>query len=183
MSLSTAGGGSMGGPVDEIERTGDALRAAARRLFQRSLHIRQVDAGSCNGCEFEVSTLTGPLYDVQRFGIDIVVSPRHADLLLVTGPITRHLRGALLDAYAAMPEPRLIAAMGVCPIHGGVFAGSYAVDGLLDRLLPVDVYIPGCPPRPQAILHGLLLALGRAEPRLVSGHWRPRESASATRGG
>jgi Ni,Fe-hydrogenase III small subunit len=161
-------------PSDEIERTGALLRLAARRLFRRSLHIRQVDAGSCNGCEFEVSTLTGPLYDLQRFGIDIVASPRHADLLLVTGPITRHLRGALQDAYAAMPEPRLVAAMGVCPIHGGVFAGSYAAEGPLDRLLPVDLYIPGCPPRPQTILHGLLLLLGRAEARLVDGTWRPR---------
>jgi Ni,Fe-hydrogenase III small subunit len=157
-----------------VAYTGEALRVAARRLFRRSLHIRQVDAGSCNGCEFEVSTLLGPLYDMQRFGIDIVASPRHADLLLVTGPITRHLRGALLDAYAAMPEPRLVAAMGVCAIHGGVFAESYAVEGPLDRLLPVDVYIPGCPPRPQAILHGLLVALGRAEVRLSQGRWLPR---------
>lgn len=166
-------------PVDddaEIRRTGTALRIAARRLFRRSLHIRQVDAGSCNGCEFEVNTLTGPLYDIQRFGIDFVASPRHADLLLVTGPITRHLRGALLDSYAAMAEPRLVAAMGVCPIHGGVFAGSYAVEGPLDALLPVDVYIPGCPPRPQALLHGLLLALGRAEARLVGGEWLPRSA-------
>jgi Ni,Fe-hydrogenase III small subunit len=161
-------------PAEEIEHTGEQLRLAARRLFRRSLHIRQVDAGSCNGCEFEVSTLTGPLYDLQRFGIDIVASPRHADLLLVTGPITRHLRGALLDSYAAMPEPRLVAAMGVCPIHGGVFAGSYAVEGPLDRLLPVDLYIPGCPPRPQAILYSLLLLLGRAEARLVDGTWQLR---------
>ena len=156
----------------DIERTGFALRKAARRLFNRSLHIREVDTGSCNGCEFEVSSMMGPLYDAQRFGIDIVASPRHADMLLVTGPITRHLRGPLLDAYAAMPEPRLIAAMGACPIHGGVFATSYAVEGPLDTILPVDVYIPGCPPRPQALLHGLLLALERAEQRLVNGVWK-----------
>jgi Ni,Fe-hydrogenase III small subunit len=157
-----------------LEQVGQDLRAATHRLFKRSLHVRQVDAGSCNGCEFEVSTLLGPLYDMQRFGIDIVASPRHADLLLVTGPITRHLRGALIDAYQAMSEPRLVAAMGACPIHGGVFANSYAVVGPLDKLLPVDVYIPGCPPRPQAILHGLLLAMGRAEPRLVGGRWQAR---------
>jgi Ni,Fe-hydrogenase III small subunit len=161
-------------PADDMARTAESLRAAAHRLFGRSLHIRQLDAGSCNACEFEVSTLTGPLYDIQRFGIDIVASPRHADLLLVTGPVTRHLRAALLDGYAAMSEPRLVAAMGACPIHGGVFAGSYAVEGPLDTLLPVDVYIPGCPPRPQALLHGLLLALGRAEQRLVGGVWQPR---------
>jgi len=163
---------------DEIERAGEALRAAARRLFRRSLHIRLVDTGSCNGCEFEVLALMGPLYDAQRFGIEIVASPRHADLLLVTGPITRHLHRPLLDAYEAMAEPRLVAAMGVCPIDGGVFAGSYAVDGPLDRILPVDVSIPGCPPRPQALLHGLLLALGRAEQRLVAGRWLPRPDRS-----
>lgn len=164
---------------DELGRTGAALRAAVRRLYRRSLHIRQVDAGSCNGCEFELATLLGPAYDLQRFGIDIVASPRHADLLLVTGPITRHLRQALLDTYEAMAEPRLVAAMGVCPITGGVFADSYAVIGPLDRLLPVDVYIPGCPPRPQAILHGLLVALGRAEPRLHGGVWLPRAERAA----
>lgn len=162
------------GADEQIAHTGEALRTAARRLFGRSLHIRQVDAGSCNGCEFEVAALMGPFYDAQRFGIDIVASPRHADLLLVTGVVTRHLRQALLDAYEAMAEPRLVAAMGVCPIDGGVFARSYAVEGPLDRLLPVDVYIPGCPPRPQALLHGLLLALGRAEQRLVEGRWAPR---------
>jgi len=171
---------SVAGEDDELGRTGAALRAAARRLYRRSLHIRQVDAGSCNGCEFELATLLGPVYDLQRFGIDIVASPRHADLLLVTGPITRHLRQALLDTYEAMAAPRLVAAMGVCPITGGVFADSYAVVGPLDRLLPVDVYIPGCPPRPQAILHGLLVALGRAESRLHGGVWLPRAEAAPT---
>lgn len=163
-----------GAEAEDLERTGAALRDAARRLFRHSLQIRLVDAGSCNGCEFELATLFGPAYDLQRFGIDVVASPRHADLLLVTGPVTRHQQRALLDTYAAMAEPRLVAAMGACPISGGVFAGSYAVVGPLDRILPVDVYIPGCPPRPQALLHGLLLALGRAEPRLVGGRWRER---------
>ena len=162
----------------DLTTAAEALRASARRLFSRSLHVRQVDAGSCNGCEFELATLLGPAYDLQRFGIDIVASPRHADLLLVTGPVTRHLRQALLDSYQAMAEPRLVAAMGVCPISGGVFAGSYAVCGPLDLHLPVDVYIPGCPPRPQAILHGLLLALGRAEARLRDGVWLPRPDIS-----
>jgi Ni,Fe-hydrogenase III small subunit len=160
----------------DLVQTGEALRAAARRLFRRSLHVRLVDAGSCNGCEFEVSALLGPFYDAQRFGIDIVASPRHADLLLVTGPVTRHMHGALLDAYEAMAEPRLVAAMGVCAIDGGVFAHSYAVVGPLDQILPVDLYIPGCPPRPQALLHGLLLVLNRAEQRLVAGRWMPRRS-------
>ena len=162
---------------DDFARTGAALGEAARRLFRRSLQIRLVDAGSCNGCEFELATLLGPAYDLQRFGIDFVASPRHADLLLVTGPITRHLRQPLLDAYEAMAEPRLVAAMGACPISGGVFARSYAVEGPLDHLLPVDVYIPGCPPRPQAVLHGLLLLLGRAEQRLHNGMWLPRPSS------
>lgn len=165
--------------TEEIVQVGIALRAAARRLFQRSLHVRAVDSGSCNGCEFELATLLGPAYDLQRFGIDIVASPRHADLLMVTGVITRHLRQPLLDAYEAMAEPRLVAAMGVCPINGGVFADSYAVAGPLDRLLPVDVYIPGCPPRPQAILQGLLVLLGRAESRLRRGVWLPRRSGDA----
>jgi Ni,Fe-hydrogenase III small subunit len=158
----------------EVERAGAEVREAARRLFRRSLHVLPVNAGSCNGCEFEVAALMGPYYDAQRFGIDIVASPRQADLLLVTGPVTRRLHRALLDAYEAMAEPRLVAAMGVCPISGGVFAGSYAVEGPLDRILPVDVYVPGCPPRPEALLHGLLLAMGRAEPRLVGGRWPPR---------
>jgi Ni,Fe-hydrogenase III small subunit len=163
-------------PEADLAKAGEALRLTARRLFKRSLHVRQVDAGSCNGCEFEVSALMGPFYDAQRFGIDIVASPRHADLLLVTGPVTRHQHGALLAAYEAMAEPRLVAAMGVCAIDGGVFAQSYAVVGPLDRILPVDLYIPGCPPRPQALLHGLLLVLNRAEQRLVAGRWLPRDS-------
>jgi Ni,Fe-hydrogenase III small subunit len=164
--------------AEEIVRAGEAMRDAAWRLFQHSLHVRVVDSGSCNGCEFELATLLGPAYDLQRFGIDIVASPRHADLLLVTGVITRHSRQPLLDAYEAMAEPRLVAAMGVCPINGGIFAGSYAVEGPLDRLVPVDVYIPGCPPRPHAILHGLLLLLGRAEARLRGGRWHPRSDTA-----
>jgi Ni,Fe-hydrogenase III small subunit len=160
-----------------VAPVGEALKEAVYRIFRRSLHVRQVDTGSCNGCEFEVSALMGPYYDAQRFGIDIVASPRHADLLLVTGPVTRHLRQALLDSYEAMAEPRLVAAMGVCPISGGVFARSYAAAGPLDRVVPVDAYIPGCPPRPEALLHGLLLLLGRAEQRLVDGVWLPRPAA------
>jgi Ni,Fe-hydrogenase III small subunit len=161
-----------------VARLGQALQEATQRIFRRSLHVRQVDTGSCNGCEFEVSALMGPYYDAQRFGIDIVASPRHADLLLVTGPVTRHLRQALLDSYEAMAEPRLVAAMGACPMSGGVFAGSYALVGPLDRLVPVDAYIPGCPPRPEALLHGILLLLGRTEQRLVNGVWQPREKVA-----
>jgi Ni,Fe-hydrogenase III small subunit len=159
--------------VEQEVPAGEELRATARRLFKRSLHVRLVDAGSCNGCEFEASAILGPFYDAQRFGIDFVASPRHADLLLVTGPVTRHMHRALRDAYEAMAEPRLVAAMGVCAIDGGVFAHSYAVVGPLDQVLPVDLYIPGCPPRPQALLHGLLLVLNRAEQRLVAGTWKP----------
>lgn len=158
---------------NSLSNTAEAFRAATQRLYGRSLHIRQVDAGSCNGCEFELSTLMGPAYDMQRYGIDIVASPRHADLLLVTGPVTRHLRQALHEAYGAMAEPRMVAAMGACPISGGVFARSYAVEGPLDRLIPVDLFIPGCPPRPQAILHALLLLMGRVEERMRNGEWIP----------
>ena len=137
------------------------LRERIRGRLGRSLHVRQVDAGSCNGCELEIAATTNPFYDLERFGIHLVASPRHADVLLVTGPVTRNMEIALRRTYEAAPEPRVVVAVGACGCSGGIFGeGTYAAIGGVDRVLPVDVYIPGCPPRPQAILNGLLVAMG-----------------------
>ena len=143
------------------------LRERIRGRLGRSLHVRQVDAGSCNGCELEIAATTNPLYDLERFGIHFVASPRHADVLLVTGPVTRNMEIALLRTYDATPEPRIVVAVGACGCSGGIFGeGTYASLGGVDRVVPVDVYIPGCPPRPQAILNGLLVAMGLREARV-----------------
>jgi Ni,Fe-hydrogenase III small subunit len=147
------------------------LTTRIQRLLRRSLHIRHLDAGSCNGCDWEIQALLGPVYDIQRLGIDIVASPRHADLLLVTGSVTRHLEQAARLTYEAMPDPRLVVAVGACACGGGVLQGSYCTAGGVPNVLPVDVFIPGCPPRPQALIHGLLVALGRLEPRLQPTHF------------
>jgi Ni,Fe-hydrogenase III small subunit len=141
------------------------LRKRVGRMFRRSLQIRHLDVGSCNGCDWEINALLNPFYDLQRFGLDFVASPRHADLLLVTGAVTRNLEPALWATYDATPDPKLVVAVGACASSGGIVAGSYATAGGVDRRLPVDVYIPGCPPRPQAILHGLLVALDRRAER------------------
>jgi len=142
------------------------LGSRIQRLLRRSLHIRQLDAGSCNGCDWEIQALLGPVYDIQRLGIDIVASPRHADLLLVTGSVTRNLEMAARKTYEAMPEPRMVVAVGACACGGGVLQGSYCTAGGVPNVLPVDVFIPGCPPRPLALIHGLLVALDRLEPKL-----------------
>ncbi len=142
-----------------------AVRARVLRLFRGSFHLRHVDAGSCNGCEAELKMLTSPYYDLHRLGIFIATSPRHADGLLVTGPVTRAMRDPLLRTYEAMAEPRLVIAVGACACTGGIFADSPLVVGPLEAVLPVDVYIPGCPPSPLTLLHGLLLALDRVEGR------------------
>lgn len=145
------------------------LRARIQGRLGRSLHVRQVDAGSCNGCELEIAAIANPLYDLERFGIHLVASPRHADVLLVTGPVTRNMEIALRRTYDATPEPRIVVAVGACGCSGGIFGeGTYAAVGGVDRVLPVDVYIPGCPPRPQAILNGLLVAMGVREARVAS---------------
>ena len=141
------------------------LRREAARKLGRSLHIRHLDSGSCNGCDWELAALLSPVYDVQRLGIDFVASPRHADLLLVTGVMTRNLQEAAVLTYEAMPEPRLVVAVGACAVGGGVFANTYAAAGSAGLILPVDVFIPGCPPRPEAIIHGLLAAVGRMKHR------------------
>jgi Ni,Fe-hydrogenase III small subunit/formate hydrogenlyase subunit 6/NADH:ubiquinone oxidoreductase subunit I len=144
-----------------VEEIGIALKKKVRKIFGRSLHIREVDAGSCNGCEVEITALNNPVYDIQRFGVHFVASPRHADMLLVTGPVTRNMEIALKQTYDATPGPKLVVAVGACAIGGGVFGKSYASCGGVDTVVPVDVYIPGCPPRPEALLHGILLAMDR----------------------
>lgn len=152
--------------MDEgTERLGEELQRRIKEMFGRSLSIREVDAGSCNGCEVEVNALTNAIHDIERFGLHIVASPRHADMLLVTGPVTRNMEMALLQTYHATPGPKLVVAMGSCAISGGIFRGSYATLDGVDQVLPVDVYIPGCPPRPEAIIHGILLALDSFEER------------------
>jgi len=125
-------------------------------IFKRSLRIRQVDAGSCNACEWECTALTNPIYDIQRFGIDFVASPRHADVLLVTGPVSRQMELALKRTYIATPEPRLVIACGDCAKDGGIYKGSYAVTNGVSPVIPVDGYIPGCPPSPTALMLGLV---------------------------
>jgi Ni,Fe-hydrogenase III small subunit len=138
---------------------GDALGHVARARLGRSLSIREVDAGSCNGCELEIHAVNNPVYDLERFGIRFVASPRHADVLLVTGPVSWNMAEALRRTFDATPEPRWVVAMGDCGRDGGCFAGSYAVAGGVAAIVPVDLHIPGCPPTPTALLAGLLALL------------------------
>jgi len=153
---------------DRESQAGPSIAESAAKLKRRiagrlgrSLHVRQVDAGSCNGCELEITATANPVFDLERFGIHFVASPRHADVLLVTGPVTRNMELALRRTYEAAPEPRVVVAVGACGCSGGIFGeGTYASVGGVDRVVPVDVYVPGCPPRPQAILNGLLIAMG-----------------------
>jgi Ni,Fe-hydrogenase III small subunit len=146
---------------DEVYDIVRTIDARAKRLFGRALAIREVDAGSCNGCEIEITGLTSSIYDSERFGIHFVASPRHADMLLVTGPVTRNMEVPLRKTYEATPDPKLVVAVGDCARTCGVFAGSYAVAGSVDQIIPVDVFVPGCPPEPTAILSGILAALER----------------------
>ncbi len=157
----------------------ESLRRQIQRLFRRSLHVRHVDAGSCNACESEIKLLTNPFYDVQRLGIFFTPSPRHADLLLVTGPVTRGMAGALRITYEATPDPRLVVAVGACACTGGIFGQSRLALGGVAEVLPVDVYIPGCPPSPLALIHGLLVAIGRAEAKPTRTQIRARGTALA----
>ena len=140
----------------DLVRRAAALRRPDRA---RSLAVRHVDAGSCNACEHELTAASNPHYDLQRFGIDIVASPRHADVLLITGPVTEHMREPLLAAYAAMPEPRLVAALGDCALGRGVLGSADAIAGAVEDILPIDIRIPGCPPAPDKIADRLLEAL------------------------
>jgi Ni,Fe-hydrogenase III small subunit len=146
-----------------LAEVGNALARAARARLGRSLSIREVDAGSCNGCELEIHALNNVYYDIERFGIRFVASPRHADVLLVTGPVTKNMREALERTWRATPEPKWVVAVGDCGADGGCFAGSYAVEGGVSAVLPVDLTIRGCPPPPAAILRGLLALLERQQ--------------------
>src|SRR5438874_8447382 len=142
-------------PEEAIELAASVNRAARRRLG-RSLSIREVDAGSCNGCELEIHALNNAFYDLERFGLRFVASPRHADVLLVTGPLTKNMREALERTYNATPDPKWVIAVGDCAAAGGIFSGSYAVVGDVNKVVPVDLHIRGCPPDPVALLKGLL---------------------------
>jgi Ni,Fe-hydrogenase III small subunit len=141
------------------------LDRAARRRLGRSLAIREVDAGSCNACELEIHALNNAFYDLERFGLRFVASPRHADVLLMTGPVTKNMREALMRTYAATPDPKWVVAVGNCAVDGGIFAGSYAVTGGVDNVVPVDLHIRGCPPSPTELLKGLLALLEPATQR------------------
>lgn len=147
----------------EIEVLGKALSARIHKLYGRSLHIREVDPGSCNGCEIEIAGLNSPYYDLERFGLHFVASPRHADCLLVTGPVTRNMADPLRRTYDATPDPKFVVAVGDCAKDCGIFAAGYGVAGPVASVVPVDVVVSGCPPSPRAILGGILEALnGRA---------------------
>jgi Ni,Fe-hydrogenase III small subunit len=139
-----------------LKELADSLDRAARRRLGHSLAIREVDAGSCNGCELEIHALNNAFYDLERFGLRFVASPRHADVLMVTGPVTKNMREALERTYNATPDPKWVVAVGDCALDGGVFAGSYAVVGGVSAVVPVDLHIRGCPPSPTAILRGLI---------------------------
>jgi Ni,Fe-hydrogenase III small subunit len=147
------------GPSAEI------ARGQIHALLQRALNVRQLDAGSCNGCEAEITALTNPYYDLERFGIHFVASPKHADMLLVTGPVTRNMADAVKAAYEAVPAPKLAVAVGACGCSGGIFAGSHAIVGAVDAVIPVDGYIPGCPPTPAMLVSGILEVLRRGVAR------------------
>src|SRR6516225_8347022 len=136
-----------------------SLERASRRRLGRSLSIREVDAGSCNGCELEIHALNNAFYDLERFGLRFVASPRHADVLLVTGPVTKNMREALERTYTATPDPKWVVAVGDCAVDGGIFARSYAIVGAVESVVPVDLHIRGCPPRPTQLLKGLLALL------------------------
>ncbi|WP_114814685.1 NADH-quinone oxidoreductase subunit B family protein [Paraburkholderia kururiensis] len=151
------------GPQGTEDAAQAALQQAILDVLGRALCIRQIDGGSCNGCELEIHALNNPYYNIEGLGIRFVASPRHADMLLVTGPLTLNMREAVRQAYDATPSPKLVVAAGDCACTGGVFKGSYAVSGPLSNLLPVDVSIPGCPPTPIDLLKGILAAL-RASP-------------------
>ena len=149
-------------PAPDAAALAEQVNRAARARLGRSLSIREVDAGSCNGCELEIHALNNVLYDLERFGLRFVASPRHADVLLVTGPVTANMREALVRTYQATPDPKWIVAVGDCARDGGCFAGSYAVVGGVSAVIPVDLHVPGCPPRPIEILRGLVALLETA---------------------
>jgi len=158
---------TVGAPTPDaaaLRELGRELATRGQLLLGRSLAIREVDAGSCNGCELEIHALNNAVYDVERFGMRFVASPRHADVLLVTGPVTHNMKIALERTYAATPDPKWVVAAGDCGCGCGVFEDSYAVVGAVEKVIPVDLRIPGCPPRPIELVRGLLTLLERAAP-------------------
>ena len=165
VELASAERSALVAPADLAESSAaleaERLRARVHARFGRSVHVRHLDSGSCNGCDWEINALLNPYHDIQRLGVDFVASPRHADVLLVTGCMTRNLEEAARRTFEAMPEPRLVVAVGACAISGGVFAGSPVVRSGITEVLPVDVFVPGCPPRPEALIEGILLAADR----------------------
>jgi Ni,Fe-hydrogenase III small subunit/formate hydrogenlyase subunit 6/NADH:ubiquinone oxidoreductase subunit I len=148
-------------PSDDYEIIGMRLKENIKKYFGRSLQVREVDAGSCNGCDNEINALNSPYNDIERFGVHFVASPRHADMLLVTGPATRNMELALIKTYNATPDPKLVVAVGACACSGGIFKDSYSTRNGIDCIIPVDVYIPGCPPRPQSLIYGIMKAIER----------------------
>ncbi len=144
---------------DEALRLHESLQAKIRDILGRALCIRQIDAGSCNGCELEIHALNNPVYNIEGLGVKFVASPRHADLLLVTGPVSRHMETALRRTYDATPDPKLVVAVGDCGCDGGIFGESYASAGRVSNVIPVDVAVPGCPPHPNRILAAILTAI------------------------
>jgi len=150
---------SPGADLAAVAELAASVDRAARRRLGRSLSIREVDAGSCNGCELEIHALNNAFYDLERFGLRFVASPRHADVLLVTGPMSKNMREALERTYNATPDPKWVVAVGDCAVDGGVFSGSYAVIGSVKDVVPVDLHVRGCPPRPADLLKGLLALL------------------------
>jgi Ni,Fe-hydrogenase III small subunit len=149
--------------IDEpaLQQVGERLKAAVGEMFAGSLSIRAVDAGSCNGCELEIHALNNPYYGIERFGVHFVASPRHADMLLVTGPVSRHMEAALRRTWEATPDPKLVIAMGECGANGGEFGVSYASCGAVSNVIPVDAVVRGCPPAPLDLMRGILEAIGK----------------------
>ena len=151
--------------ADDALRIRDALQAEIQAVLGRALCIRQVDAGSCNGCELEIHALNNPIYNIEGLGIRFVASPRHADMLLVTGPVSWNMAAALRRTYDAVPDPKLVVAVGDCGCDGGIFGTSYAIAGPVSSIIPVDVAIPGCPPRPERLMQAILTAIRPARAR------------------
>jgi len=152
---------------DETLRVVDALQSRILDVLGRALCIRAVDAGSCNGCELEIQALNNPLYNIEGLGIRFVASPRHADLLMVTGPVSKNMEVALRRTYDATPDPKLVVAIGDCGCTGGIFGETYATCGRVSTVIPVDVAVPGCPPSPRQILSGILTAITRSVPETL----------------
>lgn len=152
--------------VSEVDEVGKELKRRIYDVLGRSVYVLRVDTGSCNGCEIEIFATLAPQIDIERFGIRLVASPRHADVMLVTGPVTRQYKPVLLNVYEQMPDPKVVVAVGACACGGGIWYNSYAVEGGVPEVIPVDAFIPGCPPSPYAILYGMLVALDVLEQKI-----------------